>query len=409
MNQPRPIDPQILAALSAPSRQRARSRRIGWMIGFGIVAVLLGTGGLWITFGGGSSAEFVTGTVERGTLRVEVTATGTLEPVEKVEVGAELSGRIEEVLVDFNDPVEKGQVLAKLDIDLLEAKAVQSAANLQSSQASVRQAEATLKEATNRRNRVMNLAKSRTVSSQEVDTAEANLLRAEAALEIAKAQVALAEAQLKVDQENLGKAEIRSPIDGTVLDRKIEAGQTVAASFQTPVLFTLASDLRQMELQVDVDEADIGDIAAGQPATFTVDAFPNRRFDAKILKVHNAPLTVQNVVTYRAILSVDNVDGVLKPGMTATADITVKAQENVLTVPNGALRFTPPNEEAMPLSTKTEDANLHRVWLDAGSPEPRDIRTGATDGQRTEILSGELEPGDTVLIDLVSATRPGLR
>jgi HlyD family secretion protein len=406
MNQPRPIDPQILAALSAPTRQRSRMRRFIWMIGIGIVAIVLGSAGLWFTLRSNTAAQFVTGSVERGTLVVEVTATGTLEPVEKVDVGAELSGRIEEVLVDFNDPVQKGQVLAKLDIDLLQAKAVQSAANLQSAQASVRQAEATLKEATNRRNRVRNLAKSRTVSPQEVDTAEANLLRAEAGLEMAKSQVALAEAVLKVDEENLGKAEIRSPIDGTVLDRKIEAGQTVAASFQTPVLFTLASDLKQMELQVDIDEADIGDIAVGQPATFTVDAFPNRRFQAKILKVHNAPLTVQNVVTYRAILSVDNADGVLRPGMTATADITVKAQENVLTVPNGALRFTPPDEEAVPPSTKTEDANLRRVWVDPGSPDPVEVRTGATDGQRTEILSGEIEPGDVVLIDLVSAARP---
>jgi HlyD family secretion protein len=407
MNQPRPIDPQILAALSAPARQRSRVRRVTWMIGIGIALIFVGTAGLWLTLRSTSAAKFITGTVERSTLRVEVTATGTLEPVEKVDVGAELSGRIEEVFVDFNDPVQKGQVLAKLDIDLLQAKAVQSAANLLSAQASVRQSEATLKEAKNRRDRVNNLAKSRTVSSQEVDTAEANLLRAEAAVEMAKAQVALAQAQLEVDEENLGKAEIRSPIDGTVLDRKIEAGQTVAASFQTPLLFTLASDLKQMELQVDIDEADIGDIAVGQPATFTVDAFPNRRFEAKILKVHNAPLTVQNVVTYRAILSVDNVDGVLRPGMTATADITVKAQENVLTVPNGALRFTPPNQETLPLSGTTDDANLRRVWIDPGAPESRDIRTGATDGQRTEILSGELEPGDRVLVDLVTAARPG--
>jgi HlyD family secretion protein len=408
MNQPRPIDPQILAALSAPGRQRSRARRTLWMIGIGIAAVILGGAGLWATIRSNNAAQFVTGTVELGTLRVEVTATGTLEPVEKVDVGAELSGRIEEVFVDFNDPVTKGQILAKLDIELLEAKAVQSAASLLSAQASVRQAEATLKEAKNRRDRVINLAKSRTVSSQEVDTAEANLLRAEAALEIAKAQVALSEAQRKVDEENLGKAEIRSPIDGTVLDRKIEAGQTVAASFQTPVLFTLASDLKQMELQVDIDEADIGDIAVGQLATFTVDAFPNRRFEAKILKVHNAPLTVQNVVTYRAILSVDNADGVLKPGMTATADITVKAQENVLTVPNGALRFTPPNEEPGQRSTNTEDANLHRVWVDPGAPEAREIRTGATDGSRTEVLSGDLEAGDSVLVDLAD-TRGGAR
>ncbi len=400
MNQPRPIDPQILAALSAPKRSR---RRYVWFIAIGIVLVIVSVVGLWLTFRSSTASQFITAKVERSSLKVEVTATGTLEPVEKVDVGAELSGRIEEVLVDFNDPVTAGQVLAKLDIDLLQAKAVQSAANLQSAQASVRQSEATLKEATNRRARVNNLAKSRTVSPQEVDTAEANLMRAQAGLEMAKAQVALGEAQLKVDEENLGKAQIRSPIDGTVLDRKIEAGQTVAASFQTPVLFTLASDLKKMELQVDIDEADIGDIQVGQRATFTVDAFPDRRFEATILAVHNAPLTVQNVVTYRAVLSVDNSDGVLKPGMTATADIIVKSQDNVLTVPNGALRFTPPNQQNLAPSAKAEDINLHRVWVDPSAPQARDIRTGATDGQRTEVLGGDVAEGDTVLIDLASS------
>lgn len=401
MNQPRPIDPQILAALRAP--EGGRGSRRWWWIGGGILVALLIVVAIWRSLTASNDPQYITGKVERGPLRVEVTATGTLEPVEKVDVGAELSGRMSEVLVDFNDSVTSGQVLARLDVDLLQAKQVQSAANLQSAEASVRQAQATLREARNRRQRVSNLAKSRTVSPQEVDTAEGNLDRAEAGVEISKAQVALAQAQLQIDEENLAKAEIRSPIDGIVLDRKIEAGQTVAASFQTPVLFTLASDLKSMELNVDIDEADIGDIGAGQPATFTVDAFPNQRFQAKILKVHNAPLTVQNVVTYRAILSVDNAQGLLKPGMTATADITVKAQDSVLTVPNGALRFTPPGATPAALSTAPEDGNLHRVWVDASTS--REIRTGSTDGQKTEVLSGDIAEGDTVLVDIATTTR----
>jgi len=265
---------------------------------------------------------------------------------------------------------------------------------------------------------------SKGLSSQEnLDIAEAAFKRAEASRAIAAAQVIQAEAVLDAEQTALSKAVIRSPIDGIVLKRSIEPGQTVAASFQAPVLFTLAEDLTKMELHVDIDEADVGQVRVGQSASFTVDAYPDRRFPGKILKVYNAPQVVQDVVTYEAILAVDNSALLLRPGMTATADIIVKRVEDALLVPNAALRFTPPAQgdsrgsnrpllPGPPLPEKDLSRAIvpgqaqQRVWtLEAGRPVMVPLTIGVTDGRMTEVVEGDLAAGMPLLVDVVRAAR----
>jgi len=386
-----------------PSWFRAHRRLVLFGVAGAAALVVL----LFVFLGGGDDAQYTTQTVERSSLTIVVSATGTLEPRNQVDVGAEISGRIVAVDVTFNDHVAENQPLARLDTEQLEARLAQSRASFDSANASVKQAEATLAETRAKRNRVADLAKRRTVSAQELDSAEATLARAEAGLDIAKAQAALSAAQVKSDETALSKAVIRSPIDGVVLDRKIEPGQTVVASLQTPVLFTLASDLSQMELHVDIDEADIGVVRTGEPATFTVDAFPQRRFQARLISVHNAPKTVQGVVTYEGVLSVENPDGLLRPGLTATADILVAEVKDALSVPNGALRFIPPEavlKTAAPEPPAAQGEARGRVWVrDGAALSPRDLRLGQSDGRRTEVLEGDIAPGDEVVTDLAGA------
>ena len=258
-----------LATKQAPAPSVNRT----WIaVGGAVLAVI----GLWMWWTSGADIEYRTGSVGDQGMTITVTATGTLNPLNQVDVGAEISGLISEVLVTFNDIVKAGDPIARLDTDQLEATVVRGEASLVSARAGLADARATAKEAKTRRDRVANLAKKRTLSQQDLETAEAAYARAEAAVSNAEAQVTLAEAALEIDVSNLEKAIIRSPIDGIVLDRQIEPGQTVASSFQTPVLFTLAEDLRRMQLHVDVDEADVGQVTDGQAASFTVDAYPDR-------------------------------------------------------------------------------------------------------------------------------------
>ncbi len=371
--------------------------------------------------GGGDATAYRTEAVKRGPLAVRVTATGALEPIDKVDVGAEVSGRVVEVKVDFNDTVKAGDVLARIDTTQLEARRVQTEAQLAAARAGVREAEATLSDARLRFERVKSLPVGRAVSQQDRDTAQANFERASAGLEVAKAQVALQEAALQVAVSDIEKAVIRAPIDGIVLYRSVEAGQTVAASFQTPILFTLASDITRLKLLADVDEADVGQVAERQKASFTVDAFPNRAFEAEIVSLRNAPkraadgtsTATQGVVVYQAELSVNNEAALLKPGMTATAEVTVKTVETALLAPNAALRFVPPDvalreaaaaANAGSAPTAPRDPSMGRVFVDrGGQPEEVKVKLGATDGQFTEILEGELNEGDVLLIDLQRA------
>jgi HlyD family secretion protein len=353
---------------------------------------------------------YVTAGVSRGPLTVTVSATGTLQPDNQVDVGAEISGRVDQVLVDYNSRVAKGQVLAVINTDQLRAQLAQSEAALNAAKANVMTSEATAKETGEKQDRARALVMRGLVSVQELQTAEADYDRAVAAIAKSKADVENAMAQVSVFQTSLSKAEIRSPIAGVVLDRRVEMGQTVAASFQTPVLFTLASDLSMMQLQVDIDEADIGLVREGQPAMFSVDAFPQRRFDAELVSLRNAPKTTNGVVTYQGVLSVDNATGLLRPGLTATVDILVAESKDTLMVPNGALRFTPPQKlaKAPPLAAATNGQVVGRVWVLAGEKlEARDLKLGHSDGRNTEVLGGQLAPGERVVTDLTDAGRAG--
>ena len=403
MNDPKhPTQADIEKAIGLGDHKSGETKsRSYWIWGGGLALAAIAL--LWVVFGGSSAAEFRKGVITRGDMTITVTATGTLKPVNQVDVGAEISGLISEVLVTYNDPVKAGDPIAKLDTDQLEASVVRGEASLVSARAGLAEAKATAKESKTRLDRVANLAAKRTLSQQELEIAEATHSRAVAAVSNAEAQVTLAEAALKIDKSNLEKAIIRSPIDGIVLNRQIEPGQTVASSFQTPVLFTLAEDLRRMQLHVDVDEADVGQVRDGQTAAFTVDAYPNRTFSAVVKSVRNAPKTVDGVVTYEAVLDVDNDDLALRPGMTATSEITVEQISDSLTVPNGALRFAPPDLdlEKNPLPETTDQEGL--VWtLKAGSPSPVLVETGASDGRRTVIRSDDLSEGADVLLDILS-------
>ena len=348
------------------------------------------------------TVEYQTTETRRGNLEIFVTATGQLEPTNEVEVGAEISGLISEVLVDYNDKVEVSQVLATIDKDQLNAIVVQAEANLAQAQAGVAQAKATVNESSLRRDRVVRLARRGNAATQEVEVAEATLARAEASVLSAEAQVKLAEASLAVERDRRSKADIRSPVNGIVLDRLVEPGQTVAASLQTPILFVLAEDLTQMELHVDIDEADIGLVDEGQTATFTVDAYPDREFEASVRQVRNAPRTVEGVVSYQGILRLPNDDLALKPGMTATSSILVGFFEDKLLVPNAALRFTPPGETPITDRTSATATKTGRVWIQetSGALTPIDINLGDTNGTDTIIRGGNLNSGVKVLTSI---------
>jgi HlyD family secretion protein len=333
---------------------------------------------------------------------VQVSATGTIQPVNQIQVGAEISGLIEDVLVDFNDQVTAGEVLARLNTEELDAAVVQAQAALASAEATLAEARASAEEARGQRNRTRALLERNNASEAQLEIHQAAYSRAAASVERAEANVAQAQAALDSATSRLEKAEIRSPIDGIVLDRLIEEGQTVAASFQTPHLFTIAQDLTQMELQVAVDEADIGYVYEGQNAIFTVDAYPAREFSAVIAQVRNAPREISGVVTYEALLLVDNPDMALKPGMTAAADITVETIQNATLVPNGALRFTPPNRDDVERPGAEDGVQHGLVWTQGedGEPQPLEIAIGDTDGRLTVVLDDVLQAGQEVITDV---------
>ena len=394
---------------------RHRSRRGPW-IALGLVAALA-AGGLWWSRTGtvGPQVAYTTAEVARGGFEVIVTATGTVEPTHVVEVSSELSGTLDEVLVDFNDRVEVGSVLARLDTELLEAQMDVSRAQLAAARARVAQAEAGVDEARENYDVARDLQERGTGSRQSLVLARAALSRALAGVQAAAADLELAQANLAMQRTQLERACICSPIDGIVLDRAVDPGQIVAATLSAPVLFTLAEDLSQMELRVDIDEADIGRIRVGETAEFSVDAYDERRFPAEITEVRFAPQTIDGVVTYKAILAIDNSELLLRPGMTATADIVVATVSDALVVPNAALRYAPPPEPeagddgersgllGMLIPSGREGGAVGdggTVWvLDAGTAREVEVETGETDGLFTEILGGEIAEGMRVITD----------
>ena len=376
-----------IGAISVPRFSRGQ-----WIwIAAGVLAVVIG---LSMFLGRGAAQTYVTQPITRADLAITVSATGTLAPRDEVDVGAEVSGKIDALYVDFNDHVKKGQKLARIDTLAFDAALAQSRAQLA-------QAEATLIQAGQTQRRTAALMKGNAASRQEFDTANADLARADAGVKLARAQV-------NSNETTLSKATIYSPIDGVVLDRKVSAGQTVVAAMTIPVLYTLASDLSQMELDVDIDEADVGLLKTGAKAAFSVDAYPARRFPAKLISIHNAPQTVQGVVTYRGVLLVANREGLLKPGMTATAQIDADEVRHALLVPNTALRFVPPDDvkaKAPPLPVPQNGVNLGRVWVqENGVLKAHDLRLGATDGHLTVVLSGDIRQGDLAVTDTAAKT-----
>jgi len=344
---------------------------------------------------------YLTEPAREGPLRVTVTATGTLQPTNQVDVGSEVSGIIDKVFVDFNDPVKQGQVIAQLDTQTLEARVASSRASLAVAEASQATAEATVTEMRAKVARSRELAARGIASQQTLEADDAASQRAVAQAASAKAQVTAQRASLQETETALRKAMIRAPIDGVVISREVRTGQTVAASFQTPVLFKLADDLRHMELHLNLDESDVGQVRGGQKAEFRVDAYPGRGFAAVITSVRFAPKEVNNVVTYETVLSVDNPDLLLRPGMTATADILVDHKERALLVPNRALRFLP-SESAGAEGTGSGP----RVWvLRDGAAVPVPVETGLTNGEVTEVTSGDVASGTGVIVDMQRAQR----
>jgi HlyD family secretion protein len=390
-----PTPDRVLESRLGLGRRRKR-RRLWLWIGLALLVVGAAT---WFYLRSGAAHTYVTKPVTRGTLAVTVSATGTLAPRNQVDVGAEVSGRIDRLMVDFNDHVTKGEVLALINTD-------QYLAQLQQARASLAQAQATLQQTSLTHARDAELGKRDAVPRELLNTSTGDLARAVAGVNLARAQV-------QQDQTLLSYCTIYSPIDGVVLDRKVSAGQTVAATFSTPVLYTLASDLSQMELDVDIDEADVGLIRSGAAATFTVDAYPTRRFSARLVSIHNAPKTVQGVVTYQGVLRERNEGRLLRPGMTATAEIEAATIRNALLVPNAALRFVPPEDvkkNAPPAPPTLNGLNGGRVWTENGKTlKPHDIRLGATNGRSTQVLAGDLKVGDEVVTDLADkpAKQPG--
>lgn len=375
--------------------------------------------------------RFITMEATRGDLTIKVTTTGNLAPIREVEVGSELSGIITEVSVDFNDRVTKNQPLAYLDSTNFEAALLASKAALASAKARLERAEATMqlkKQNLKRLRQAVSLSKGQALSRNDLDLAEAELKIAKAETSDTQAAIQQAEANLKVDETNLSKTIIVSPINGVVLMRNVDPGQTVAASLQAPVLFTLAEDLAQMELQVDVDEADVGKVAAGQWATFVVDAYPNRQFSAVITQVRYGSQSTNGVVTYKTLLRVDNPDLVLRPGMTATADIMIQEIKNAVLVPNAAFRFIPSagisdNQQqgrkqgqkqglfSRPASGTQEQENAdgenkNKVWiLKSGRPVPKEVTIGPTNGSFTVIEDdSDLKPGTPLVVDVVEVS-----
>jgi HlyD family secretion protein len=393
-----PAVPELLER-SAPAAHRRRNIALA-------VLALIAIAATWLYLRDtGTKRHFATVPVQRGDIVATVSATGTLSPLTQVDVGSEVSGVIDKVFVDFNDHVKRGQILARLNTDQLRAHVLQAKAELDSAKAGRSQAQATTHETQLNYNRCERLARTQMCSQQDLDSNRAALLRAKAAEEAAGAAVAQASANLDSAQTALDKADIVTPIDGIVLNRYVEPGQTVAATFQTPVMFTIAEDLSKMQIKADVDEADIGHVAAGQSATFTVDAYPGRKFPAVVRTVRYAPKTVDGVVTYEAVLDVDNRALLLRPGMTATVDIVTQTLHDVWLVPNAALRFQAP-ADMRPKGPVSDDPSVRTIWLLSGDetePQATEVHIGAADDRNTAVVSPPLHAGMRVVTDLTAA------
>ena len=390
--------------------------------------------GYWRMNSAPQESPFLAAPVTKANIRQVVSSTGTLQAVTTVLVGSQVSGTIAKLMADYNSKVSKGQIVAQLDQSRFAARVEETRANLLAGQASAAKSKVALEDAERTLKRLVELKQRELVSQSELDAAQTAFDAARSQLNLAQAQVGQAQASMNQAQIDLGYTVIRSPVDGIVISRSVDVGQTVAASLSAPTLFTIANDLTRMEVHTNVDEADIGNIFEGQDVTFTVDAHPQRRFRGKVHQVRNAPQTIQNVVTYDSVVRINNKELLLKPGMTANVQFLVAEKEDVLTIPNIALRFRPPEEknEAEQLMTKEQGrvgsriaqrrtsrsgsgggaggggsegrrARQVKVYvLKGGKAEAVDVQVGITDGSKTEIVAGGLNENDQVIIGMGS-------
>lgn len=408
-------DPQVAEVL-----KQARGSTLGKVLKLALLlATVAGCVGGYLywrrTQTAAEQVKYVEVAASRADLKVTVAATGTIQGLSSVDVGAEISGKVTRVLVDFNDKVEVGQLLAEIDPEQYQASYEESEARVRASEASVRNARATVEETRLTFERAKEEYAKGLASKRDLEAAKAASERANASLSSASADLTVSRASLKNVKTKLDRTKILSPVKGIVLSRAVEPGQTVTAGFQTPVLFKVTEDLARMRLTVLVNESDVGRVREGLEASFTVDAFPGKVFPSKVLSLRYEPKTDQNVVSYEAILSVDNADLSLRPGMTATATIVASQKKGALVVPNTALRFAP--QRARPASStgiagammpqartqpqrpraRSDGPRVHVVGED-GKAKAVPVKTGASDGERTEILEG-LEEGQKVIVD----------
>ena len=340
-----------------------------------------------------NDVQYKTGPIVRGDIRAACTATGTVNPLTTVLVGTQVSGRIKEIYADFNSPVTRGQLIAEIDPATFEAQLEQARANLLSAQATVAKAKATSREAQRNLARKKELFQSSIIGKSELEAEETNHEVAKSQVGVAEAQVVQAEAAFKFAETNLRYTKIVSPVDGIIISRNVDIGQTVAATFQTPTLFTIAQDLNKMQINTNVDEADIGKIALAQDAEFTVDAYPDETFMGRVMQIRNAPVVVQNVVTYDVVITVDNPALKLKPGMTANVSIVIARKKDIVLIPNAALRFRP-KEHLRDAGVKDQAA-----WIvGTQGPESITVKTGISDSAQTELVEGSLAEGQTVIV-----------
>jgi HlyD family secretion protein len=394
-------------------------KRLGIILG--VIAIGLAIGG-YMFFNGERKTpiRYRTAAIERGSVVSIVSATGTINPVVSVQVGTQVSGMIKSLHADFNSRVKAGDKVATIDPEPFKARRDQAAGNLEMARSNVARSKADLAQRKRERDRVQSLVAQEFVSQNDVDVALTNYHSAEAQLRVSEAQVKQAEAVLNAADLELKYTVIRSPVDGVVVARNVEVGQTVASSFATPNLFLIALDLTKMQVDTNVSESDIGGITEGKDAAFTVDAYPGVRFEGVIRQVRLAPINVQNVVTYNVVVAVDNKDLRLKPGMTANVSIIVAQKDQVLKVPNAALRFSPPQSEraegassgGKPVRadagsySRADSVNsggqARKVWKlgVTGEPEPVAVHTGISDGVSTEVLEGTVADGDMVVIGI---------
>lgn len=403
-----------------------RRKRIFLILAAFLLVSLVGVG-FWSFTIRAKESPYMTGTVQKGNVTQLVTATGSLSAVVTVQVGSQVSGMVSELYADFNSKVKEGQVVAKLDQDKFKAAVEQAKANVISAQAAVAKSQVSVEDSRRTLERSKELRKRNLTAQSDLDAAETAYNSAVAQLEVNKAQVEMAKAALEQAAVDLNRTVIRSPVAGIVISRNIDVGQTVAASLQAPVLFLIANDLAKMQVDTNVSEGDVGNVWVDQEVTFTVDAYPTRRFRGKVLQVRNAPIMVQNVVTYDAVVGVDNKDLLLKPGMTANVEFLVNTKSDVLKVPNAALRFRPPSDRpqpettpqrvqlAVPGTTRPASRNLGQGGRGGGARPNREgtlyvlrdekltpvkVRLGISDGTFTEITGDDIREGNQVVLTM---------